>query len=377
MNHIYFLYNTYTPNTAVSNRMLAYLSSLDKMKISIRVIFFLPDSHRSKVKMSFKYVTFEYYWDRFYLNNHILKYISYYFYTQLFKHRLTKGDKVYIYGEDYLAYKTLGVKGVDVFYEKTECPEVALSFNRLYHPTLESHLELCKRVKALFVISQNLKDYYIEKGISEKCIHTINIIVDPERFASVIKDEKNEKYIAYCGTAANNKDGVNDLIKAFAIVSRTHPDVKLYIIGPIPSKNDASENYQLIEKLHIKHKVVLTGVVTAEQMPSLLRNARVLALARPQNMISKYGFATKLGEYLLSGNPVVVTAVGDFPRFLKDGESAYMAPPGDVQAFADRVNSALDKPEEAKQIGLRGREVALKSFDAFKETKKLIDIITG
>ncbi len=375
MKQIYYLYNTYIPNTAVSNRLLAYLRSLEKMKVPITVIFFLPDIKNSKIDGQFRYVNIKYYWDRFYINNKVLKYISYYFYLLFFKLSLHKGDKVYVYGEDYLVHRIIGTKGVDVYFEKTENPEVALSYNRLYHPTLETHIELCKRVKALFVISQSLKDYYIKKGVDESRIHIINIIVDPDRFSSINKADNSEKYIAYCGTAANNKDGVDQLIKAFAIVIKSHPEVKLYIIGKAPSKNVAFENGTLIKNLGLEEKVVLTGIVSAEQMPSLLMNASILALARPMNMISQYGFPTKMGEYLLTSNPVVVTAVGDIPRFLKDGESAFVAPPDNIEAFAEKIVYALDHPEESKVIGERGREVALATFDSMKETKKLIEVM--
>lgn len=375
MSRIHFLYNSYLPNTAVSNRMLAYLNSLDKMNVPVCVSFLLPDTHRSKICKSFKNIKIKYYWEKYYINNRFLKYISYYVYISLFLRRLSKGDKVYIYGEDYLAHKILRVKGVEVFYEKTECPEVALSYNRLYKPSLDKHIDICKRVNALFVISQSLKDYYIKKGISESKIHIINIIVDPERFAGINKKEGTEEYVAYCGTVANNKDGVNDLIKAFSIVSESNPRVKLYIIGAIPSKNDQLENLRLIEELQLKEKVVLTGLISAEQMPSLLKNARVLALARPRNMISQYGFPTKMGEYLLTANPVVVTAVGDIPRFLIDGDNAYVSPAGDISAFAERLIYALSNPEKANEVGKKGQEIAYKYFNSDTESKKLLDVI--
>ena len=181
--------------------------------------------------------------------------------------------------------------------------------------------------------------------------------------------------VAYCGTADNNKDGVDILIKAFAKVLKVHPEVKLYVIGKTPSKNEAFENHRLVESLGIEEKVVMTGVVPAEKMPSLLKNATILALARPKNKQADYGFPTKLGEYLLTANPIVVTSVGDIPRFLHDGENAYMSSPGDVNSFAEKLLYALDHPEESRMIGTRGRDTALMSFDSYKETKKLIDII--
>ena len=49
----------------------------------------------------------------------------------------------------------------------------------------------------------------------------------------------------------------------------------------------------------------------------------MLVLARPDNIQAKGGFPTKLGEYLATGNPVVVTKVGEIPNYLIDGVNAF------------------------------------------------------
>jgi glycosyltransferase involved in cell wall biosynthesis len=85
-------------------------------------------------------------------------------------------------------------------------------------------------------------------------------------------------------------------------------------------------------------------------------------LDRPQSRQAKYGFPTKLGEYLLTGNPVVVTSVGDIPLFLKDGESAYLVEPDNIEEFAAKLDYVLSHYEESKRVGQNGREVALKHF---------------
>ena len=151
--------------------------------------------------------------------------------------------------------------------------------------------------------------------------------------------------------------------------------MKLYIIGPIPKKEEEKVNLKLIDDLGISDQIVFTGLVPAKQMPQLLKNAEVLALDRPDNMQAKYGFATKMGEYLLSERPVVVTKVGDFPLFFKDGESALLANPSDANDFATKLNWALDNPKAAERIGKRGAEVAMREFNYITESKKIADVI--
>ena len=190
-----------------------------------------------------------------------------------------------------------------------------------------------------------------------------------------IKKQESETYIAYCGTATNNKDGVDDLIKSFALVHQSHPNVKLYIVGKTPDKEDVSGNLRLIETLGVKDYVVFTGLVSAEKMPQLLKNASILALNRPDSLQAQCGFPTKLGEYLLTENPAVVTSVGDIPLFLKDGESALISRPSNPEEFASKLIWALDHPNEAAEIGRQGAQVAYAEFNYLNETKKIVDTI--
>lgn len=104
-------------------------------------------------------------------------------------------------------------------------------------------------------------------------------------------------------------------------------------------------------------------------MPQILKNAAVLALDRPDSLQAQCGFPTKLGEYLLTENPVVVTKVGDIPLFLKDGETALIAEERDPQDFSSKLIWALQNPEEASKIGKAGALVAMREFNYLNETK--------
>ena len=202
------------------------------------------------------------------------------------------------------------------------------------------------------------------------------MFVDTTRFQG-LKKQPSEPYIAYCGTASNNKDGVDQLIKAFAIVVKKYPKYKLYIIGKTPSKQQRFDNFELVKDLGIENNVVFTGVVSSSEIPQMLMNATILALDRPNNLQAKYGFPTKLGEYLQTGNPVVITRVGDIPIFLKDGESALIAEPENPNSFSEKLCWAIEHPVEAREIGKKGKQVSDFHFNSIFETKKIISIITN
>ena len=85
-------------------------------------------------------------------------------------------------------------------------------------------------------------------------------------------------------------------------------------------------------------------------------------MARPSSLQSTGGFPTKLGEYLSTANPVVVTAVGDIPRFLDDSNS-FIVKPDNNAAFAEQIVRIFDDYATAVEVGKKGRVVAEQNFN--------------
>lgn len=374
---IYFLNFSYCPNTAPENRLQGYYHALDKMNVKATVVYIHPDNHCSRNSTKYKNISTEYLWNPYMPYRGPFRRLTLFRYIRRFLKRLRAGDIVYTYSLSLLTKMCEEVNGVSVFAERTEHPEATVAFpNPLLALSDAEIITTINHLSGLFVISNPLREYYENLGIDPSKIHVLNMTVDVERFKNIKKAACREKYIAYCGNVSNNKDGVDILIKSFALVCKKRPDIKLYIIGKTPSQTEASDNLRLIKSLGIEERIVFTGVVSSEQMPQLLKDAVVLALARPDNLQAKYGFPTKLGEYLLTENPVVVTSVGDIPLFLKDGVSALISEPSNVEMFAEKLLWALDNPGEASAVGKAGAAVAAEFFNSDIETKKLLSVIS-
>lgn len=283
----------------------------------------------------------------------------------LIMRRFKKSDKVILYSYNSVLRKVVVILsrfiGFEVYFEMNEHPSIQMSGFRMDDDNPNDRNRLKKALKGIdgfLCISSSLKDLLVRSGIDESKIHIVNMLVDTSRFAGIEK-QNVEPYIGYCGAADNKKDGVDQLIKAFDKIAHKYPNLKLYIMGP---KREDCKNEELAKKLGIDDRVLFTGMVSSGELPQKLVNARILALDRPQSRQAKYGFPTKLGEYLLTGNPVVVTSVGDIPLFLKDCESAYLVEPDNIEEFATKLDYILSRNEDSRQVGLNGREVALKHF---------------
>ncbi|MBS4058266.1 MAG: glycosyltransferase family 4 protein [Bacteroidales bacterium] len=199
--------------------------------------------------------------------------------------------------------------------------------------------------------------------------------VDPERFSSNHEPLKEfvKPYIAFVGVMNDAKDGVNILIKAFDKIASQFPQYKLYLIGPW--QYDTPNHMKMIKDNGLSDRVFWMKEYSRDSIPTIIKNADLLVLPRPDSKQAQGGFPTKLGEYLATGNPVCATTVGEISDYLTDGESVYFAEPGSVDTFAYAMKRALSNPNEAKRIGATGRKVAEMYFNKDIQSKILLDFL--
>jgi glycosyltransferase involved in cell wall biosynthesis len=226
------------------------------------------------------------------------------------------------------------------------------------------------------VISAHLERYMRARMRRGAGLLRIPILMDARQFARSTGPGPIEgEYVAFCGTLNEAKDGVLTLAKAFAAIRAEFPGLRLVLIGDSPKVSQIPRVRAFVEELGIADRVVFVGIVGRGELPGYLDRAAVLALARPSSLQASAGFPTKLGEYLATGRPVVVTRTGEIDTYLQDGVNVYLAPPDDASAFAGRLRHVLRHPEEAAQVGQRGREAACEFFDFRANGLKILEFI--
>jgi glycosyltransferase involved in cell wall biosynthesis len=272
---------------------------------------------------------------------------------------------------------SLGKKlNIKIFHERTELPRI-MGYSSSFLNRIINYYYINKLIpgfSGIFVISDKLVDFFKAYNRNIKKILTV---VDTDFFNNKINTSFDFPYIAYCGTMKGEKDGVPILIRSFAKLLNQLPSFKLLLIGNNSDKSSIKEIIDTIEKLDLKDKVIFTGLVAREEMPGLLGNAVLLVVSKPDIEQNTANFPIKIGEYLATGVPMVVTRVGEIHKFITDGENGFVAMPGSDESFYSKMLEALSDYERAKKIGLNGRLVAKEIFDYKIQSKLVTDFITG
>ena len=376
---------------AATNRMLTYLPGLVAMghKVTVLCLFLsreenarLLDSNAEYVYkgVCIKYIAGRKRWpvgEKKYLTKIVLlikeRFCSYYY---LFRNRRVI-DLIQVYASETSIYERFGkwCRRFDIKYmiERSELPAI-FKYRERYKETSKGRLFVRRTEKAYGLFdgwileTQILVDYYSKFFASNaKCL-IVPMTVEVDRFA--IDKNPNPrfgKYLAYCGNMSEI-DGISVLIKAFAIIHKKYNDVKLILAG---DSSDVPAQKILSETLGVKDDVLFLGRLSRDEVPHFLADATALVLASPTSERACATMPCKVGEYLCTGNPVVVTGIGEINKYLKDGESAYLSPPDSEIAFAQKLDEMLSDISRAEKIGKKGKEVSLRHFGSEAQVKRI------
>ena len=376
MMNVILINRRYCPGEAWTNRVLAYAKGLAELGAKVSLVYLIANAKRTPYEINIPNVKVIKLWEKDTMIEGKFRLLSYLHNLYRARKLVKTGDKVFVYGAEKPIVKAVSKKGVKVYAEITEHPYIYNKNGKAGEDKIDDNSRRLSTLDGLCVISNKLFGYYSSLGIPLEKLRVSNMFVDIDRF-NIKKNIKADPYIAYCGVITYDKDGVDVLIKSFAIFHDVHPEYKLYLIGRAASNEILEGLKTLCKSLGVDESVVFTGQILPSAMPQMLVDAKILALARPNNLQAQNGFPTKLGEYLSTANPVVVTSVGEIPLFIKDGVNGFLAEPDSPESFAEKLIWVADHYEEACRVAAIGRKLAENEFSYKTQSKVLYDLMNN
>jgi glycosyltransferase involved in cell wall biosynthesis len=186
-----------------------------------------------------------------------------------------------------------------------------------------------------------------------RSIQAIHNCVDLAEFAGEAPSRPPTRNLL-CIAAHNEKKAIDVLLRAFARLRRTDDRLRLQLVGDGPLRADLG---RLSVELSVADQVDFLGWRTRAETVDLLKQAEVLVVpsrAEP--------FGIVVLEGMVTGKPVVASAVGGIPEIVEDGRNGLLVPPDDPPALAGALHRVLTDPALAAALGAAGRQTVMTRF---------------
>ena len=365
-------------------RYTSYLNSLAKKGIFTKVYIISPSATAaansklsgSEFGINYKYMCNKITWNR---PTSIIVKLFYYNFGLLKTAIELKKDGVnclILYGSDFYTYIFFFI--LKLFYkftlvtDKSEYPYGYKNLNKI--GKVFQILKL-KVFDGFIVMTKELTKFYEYHKSRKALVFHLPMTIDVTKFEKHKRQAFDYKFIA-CVFGTHNRDGLLDTIKSYKVYRDKFGDksYKLWLIGDINNLKDGYNVINFVNQNGLKDDVCFKGILPNDDVTKLLINAECL-ISTPIEY-SSGGFPTKLGEYLASKTPVVVTSAGEIPFYIKDRIHAFLAKPGHINHIAECLGYVHLHPEESRNIANEGSKLVNTVFNADSYTDELIKFIT-
>lgn len=323
-------------------RIISYLKSLSSIGIFTYVLIYCPTRMAAHIHESsgcfgnihYQYAT-DITWKRYniifkiwYTLKGLFKSIEY-LNTNKISTVILYGDNLFIVNLFYWLYARIFRKRF--IGDRSELPSVQTR-NSKFRLTIYGLKQ--RMFDGMIVMTKQLVSFYSQYSTKNDFIFFLPMTVDPCRFDNLKEQNQNDPYIAVVfGT--HNRDGLLESLKSFDLYCQKGGTYSLKLIGDYNNMPNKLELDQFINSSVYRSRINIIGKQSNDKVPYLLFNASIL-MTTPNYYVSG-GFPTKLGEYMLSGVPIVATEVGELLDYVIPNKDMIICKPRDF----DSISSAL------------------------------------
>jgi glycosyltransferase involved in cell wall biosynthesis len=180
-----------------------------------------------------------------------------------------------------------------------------------------------------------------------------------------------ERGILFVGRLSAPK-GLFDLFDAIPQVVARHPEARFVLVGV--AERDALEPVIRGEaaRRRIAHCLRFLGALAGRDKAAAFVTSQLLVVPSWTE-----AFPLVIPEAMAAGLPIVASAVGAIPDFVKDGEDGCLVPARDPSALAAAINRLLDDEDLRQRMGARVRARASREFTIEAGCGRVADILRG
>jgi glycosyltransferase involved in cell wall biosynthesis len=214
-----------------------------------------------------------------------------------------------------------------------------------------------KAFRHCVTISPYLAEQYAQLGAASDKLMVLPDAVDLRMFSAPETLHLQPSPYASCGPhvvyAGHLYDykGIPTVLEAAALL----PAVQFHLVGGLPK--DIERHQQTIQAQQLQN-VTLHGLKPYSEVPAYLWHADLLLLPPSANHPSaQWTSPVKLGEYLASGTPTLITRIPALTHWVTEDEACFV-PPDNAPAMAESIRQLLTDKQRAQQLAAQGLKKA-------------------
>jgi len=196
-------------------------------------------------------------------------------------------------------------------------------------------LAVVRRFDFVAVRGQSARRFLLEQGVTGP-VEIIPGSVDPARFAP---REERPYDLIFVGRLIPTKQP-DQFVRVVAELSRQRPGIRAVVVGDGELMADLR---RLAGALGAEQRLDFVGKQASSE--TYLPAARVFMLPSRTE-----GLSIALAEAMMAGAVPVVADVGDLADLVKTGETGYLVPPNDHEAYVRSVALVLDDPDHWRRL---------------------------
>ena len=177
-----------------------------------------------------------------------------------------------------------------------------------------------------------------------------------------------QKYILHVGVMEKRKNIIN-LLKAYILILKNHPDVKLILVGQFSPKKDMDDQEAIKAFIYenlLEQNVILPGYVSDDKLHHYYKNALMYVFPSINE-----GFGIPILEAFEHGLPVLIANNSCLPEIAADAALSFN--PYEPVEIYDKIKMLLEDESLRKDLIKRGYE-RLKLFSWTNTAKQTINL---
>jgi glycosyltransferase involved in cell wall biosynthesis len=219
--------------------------------------------------------------------------------------------------------------------------------------------------KAIIAISNILRDYLIQQGMSAEKIIVIPNGADPEQFKPGCADEalrrrfpiQDKVVIGWVGSLVG-WSGLEKLLEVAREVLAMRPQASFMFVG-------GGKNQAVIEQTFaaedIGRRVFTTGTVAWDSVPAYV-DLMDITIAPYPKLDFWYPSSMKVFEYMAAQKTVIASNVGQIGEVIQDGVNGLLFDPDNRDEFLHKVLQAVDNSELRRRLSQEARAEVLRKY---------------